>query len=158
MAIRSRIISLPDENPVEDGRVVVRDELLPLPVVVREKDDRDRQSRRVHHLGELDDVHVLDVKRRDDEVEVCRRRRQVRLLRSPLVTWVISGGWLRLRTWNSCTDQLVEPAVFFEQVIVVEARNEEDVPDLEAHQLLEVLDAAPNRCPRSRGGRFCPWI
>jgi hypothetical protein len=40
------------------------------------------------------------------------------------------------------TDELIEPAVFLEEIIIVEAGDEKYIADLVPHQLLKRLDAA----------------
>ncbi len=40
------------------------------------------------------------------------------------------------------TDQLIQLAIFFKEIVVVMAGNQKNVPDLEGHQLLEIPDPA----------------
>ena len=53
-------------------------------------------------------------------------------------------------------DEFVEAAVFLEEIEVVQARHEQDVPDPDAHQVLEALEAGavtvldPERGSRSK--------
>ena len=59
----------------------------------------------------------------------------------PLDTRVSSGEWLRFRRLIFVADQLVEAAVFFEQIEIVKAGDKEDVSDSVAHQVLKTLKA-----------------
>ena len=69
MAMMSRKSPCQMKIRVEDGRVVVRNQILQFAVVVREQNDRDIEPGLAHHSGELQRVHVFDVERGDDQVE-----------------------------------------------------------------------------------------
>ncbi len=51
------------------------------------------------------------------------------------------GGLTEVEGLEFLTNQLVEPTVFLEEILVVETGQEQNVPDLEPHQFLERLDA-----------------
>ena len=134
------VVALPDEDLVEDGGVVVCDDLLALAVVIGQQDDRSIQAAFAHALREPDGVHVLDVQGRDDQVERAFLVEDLHRLGAGRDVREL-GRVAQVESLELLADQLVEPPVFLEQVLVIEACDQEDVADLEAHQFPEALDA-----------------
>ena len=62
-------VPLPDENLVKDVGRGRYQELLQLPVVVCEEDNGNTQTFFLHHPCEMRSVHVVDMQRRDDQIE-----------------------------------------------------------------------------------------
>ena len=135
-------VSLPDEDPVEDRRVVVRDQLGLFPVIVRQEHDGDGESRLADHLGEACGVHVLDVEGHDHQVEPT-------LLVQEGEGFLAAGGVGQFRRVAQVqsrvflSDLLVETAILLKNIVVVQAGDEEDIPYPEPHQVLEALGPYP---------------
>ena len=62
-------IPLPDEDPLEDGRIITRDNFFLLPVIVGKQNDGKIETRLPDHLCKPDDMHILDMERGNDQVE-----------------------------------------------------------------------------------------
>ena len=135
------VVPLPDEDPLEDRRIVVGDDILLFPVVVRKEDDGEGEPRFADTSRKADDVHVLDVERGDDQVEMCTAPEQVERL-GPAGDMGDVRGMAEVQILELPENQLIEASILFKEVVVVEARDEENVADLDAHQLLKALDAA----------------
>ena len=133
-------IPLPDEDAVECRRVVVRFEVLQFPAVIRQQNDGDLDARLPGQLGQPDGGHVLHVHRRQDEIETPLLFRQGdRLLPARYARQF--GRMAQIQPLILVADQLIETAVFFEQIEIVKAGDKKDVPDSVAHQVLKTLKA-----------------
>jgi hypothetical protein len=135
-------IPLPDEHLVEDRRVAFKEKVLELPVVVREQHDRDVQPRFPDQPRELDRRHVVDMERGDHEVEPAFFFRQ-RYCFLPARDSRKLGGMAQVEPLVLVPNQLVESPVLFEEVQVIQARDEEHVADPEPHQVLKTLEPVP---------------
>ena len=90
-------------------------------------------------LGKLDHMHVLDVKSGNDEIEVLAVSQFNRFSAAAHVCYL--WGVAEVKVLEFLTDELVKSPIFFEEVLIVQTRNQEDVPNLEPHQFLKRLDA-----------------
>ncbi len=135
-------IALPDKDAVERGRVVVRFEVFQLPAVVCQQNDGDLDAGLPRKLGQPHGGHILDMQRRQDEIEpplLFRQRDGLFPARYPCQLRRMA----QIQALILVADELIEAAVFFEKIEIVKAGDKKDVSDSVAHQVLKTLKARP---------------
>jgi hypothetical protein len=129
-------VALPQEDALQLGRVVTRNEVLELARIVGQQDDGRIQPGLPQPADQLEDVHVPEVEAGDDEIVPLlfsgeRQRpftgRDVRELR----------GVPQIEIEELGEDQLAEVAVLGQDEEVVQARDQQDVLHVKGHQLLK---------------------
>ena len=134
-------ISLPQEDAVDVGLRIARDEVLDLAIVVGQHDHGNVETGGFDLTSQLRGVHVADLQVGDDQVEAPLRLRQ---LHGFLAAGDVrdAGNLMQIELQRFADQQLVEPAVFAQDERVVEAGDEQDVVHAERHQVLEAFEEA----------------
>ncbi len=134
-------VPLPQEDAVDVGLRVARDEVLDFAMVVGQHDDGNIQSGGFDVARQLRGVHVADLQVGDDQVEARLRARQ---FHGFLATGDVRDArhLMKVQFQRFADQQFIEPPIFAQDERVVEAGDEQNVVHAERHQVLEAFEEA----------------
>ena len=132
-------VTLPEEDALDVGLRMARNEIRDLAVVVRQHHYRHPQTGVLDLARQFRGIHVHDVQVADDEVETRFLERHLQRL-FPTRNVGDTGNLVLLQLQRFADEQLVQASVLAQDERVVEAGNQQDVVHPERHQVLESVE------------------
>src|SRR5439155_2688048 len=133
-------VTLPEEDAINVGRRIARNEVLDLAIVVGEHNDGDVESGAADFTGQLRGAHVADCEVGDDQIELRVGTREIERF-GAAGNVGDSRNLLQVEFERFVDQEFVEASVFAEDEGVVETRDQKNVVDLEGHQVFEAFKA-----------------
>src|SRR5579872_58201 len=132
--------SLPEEDTVDIGDRIARNEILDLAIVVSEDNDRRIESRFANLSGEIGSVGVADGEVGNDQIESGIRLHQIKRFRAARHVRD-TGNLSQVQFERFIDEEFVEASIFAQDEGVVETRDQQNVLDAKRHQVLETFEA-----------------